>query len=72
MSQANFSERYKLRFNYDKSNIFITGKRINKNKKWKLCNNFIQETNYYKYLGVHLNRNLSDHGHNEQIIRKGI
>jgi hypothetical protein len=35
---SEFSTKWKLSFNYDKSNVLITGQRTNIYRKWKLCN----------------------------------
>ena len=60
-----------LKFNHEKSNVLVTGKRINNNKLWQLGINHISEVNSYKYLGVHISRNLSDHSHLSETIKKG-
>ena len=36
----------------------MVGQRIDKNRKWYLGNEKIDETDNYKYLGVYLSRNL--------------
>ena len=68
---AEFSHKWRLNFNHDKSNILITGKRINNHKLWQLGDDYISEVNTYKYLGVHISRNLSDHMHLNETIKKG-
>ena len=68
---SDFSNKFKLNFNYNKSNVLIVGKRVNENREWKLGNNFIRETKEYKYLGVNFDRGLSDHTHVNDVIRKG-
>ena len=49
----------------------IIGKRIDKHKLWKLGDHFISEVDSYKYLGIHISRNLSDRIHSENVIKKG-
>jgi hypothetical protein len=68
---SDFSNKWKLSFNYDKSNVLITSQRVNVHRKWQLCNSFINEVNEYKYLGVIISRNLSDHSHIEEVVKKG-
>ena len=68
---SDFSYKFKLNFNYNKSSVLIVGKRVNENREWKLGNNFIRETKEYKYLGVNFDRSLSDHTHVNDVIRKG-
>jgi len=68
---SDFSNKWKMCYNYDKSNVLITGQRVNVHKKWKLCNNFIKEVNEYKYLGVILNRNQSDNSHIDEVLKRG-
>ncbi len=68
---ANFAEKWKLSFNHTKSNVLIVGKRINKDRLWHLGDKQITEVDTYKYLGVYIDRNLSDHRHIEEVIKKG-
>lgn len=68
---SEFSNKYKLNFNYEKSNVVVIGKKLNEDKPWKLGRSVIKETNAYKYLGVNIGRNLSDHVHIEEVIHKG-
>ena len=68
---ATFADRWKLSFNHDKSNVLIVGKRINPCKLWELGDSYISEVNSYKYLGVTFSRNLSDHDHINDVIKKG-
>ena len=68
---ADFANNWKLSFNHTKSNVLIIGKRINKDYLWHLGNNCIKEVDTYKYLGVTFNRNLTDHNHIEEVIKKG-
>ena len=68
---ADFSRKWHLSFNHSKSNVLIVGKRTNKHKFWQLGENYISEVETYKYLGVHITRNLSDHHHTSETIKKG-
>jgi hypothetical protein len=68
---SQFSLTWKLDFNVDKSKVLIVGKRIDKTKLWKLGNLSISECDSYKYLGVHISRNLSDHTHVNEVLKKG-
>ena len=45
---AEFSKKWKLKFNNTKSNVLVVGKQINKNKLWKLGDDFITEVDSYK------------------------
>ncbi|XP_071944193.1 uncharacterized protein [Antedon mediterranea] len=67
-----FSNDYKLEFNYEKSNVLITGKRTDKQRLWPLSDHYISEVNSYKYLGSHITRSLSDHCHIEEVVRRDI
>jgi len=68
---AEFAQDYKLNFNYDKSNVLIVGQRTDKSKRWNLGDNVISEVDTYKYLGVQISRNLSDHNRVDEVIKKG-
>ncbi len=68
---SEFSYKCKMAFNFSKSNVLITGQRVNVDRKWKLCNSFITEVNVYKYLGVIISRNNSDHSHIDEVIKRG-
>jgi len=68
---ASFAENWKLSFNHNKSNVLIIGKRTNKDRLWHLGNNVITEVDKYKYLGVYIDRNLTDHYHIEEVVKKG-
>jgi hypothetical protein len=68
---AEFSKKWKMHFNHSKSNVLVVGKRVNKNKLWKLGDDFINEVDSYKYLGIHINRNLSEQNHLNEVISKG-
>ena len=68
---AQFAEDWKLSFNHDKSNVLVVGQRTDKNKLWKLGGKLISEVDSYKYLGVTISRNLSDHGHIHEVTKKG-
>ena len=68
---SDFSRSWKLDFNSDKSKVLVVGKRIDKDKLWKLGNRYISECDNYKYLGVYFSRNLSDHAHVNEVVKKG-
>jgi len=68
---TSFSRIWRLGFNYEKSKVVICGKHPNKNQIWKLGDNVISTCNSYKYLGVHISNNLSDHTHVSEVIKKG-
>ena len=48
-----------MKFNASKSKVIVIGKRLNKNKEWKLRNSMLIETTDYKYLGVYFSMSLS-------------
>ena len=63
LSVANkFALKWNLRFNSNKSQVMIIGKKLS-NKKWALGDLLLNETNSYKYLGVVINRQLKDSTH---------
>jgi hypothetical protein len=62
---------WKLDFNFDKSNVLVVGKQVNKDKIWNLCDSTISTCDSYKYLGVHIAKNLSDHTHVNEVVKKG-
>ena len=66
-----FANDWKLSFNNDKSNVLITGQRIDRDRLWNLGDKHIYEVESYKYLGVHISRNLLDHCHIQEVIKKG-
>ena len=68
---SHFSRTWKLDFNTEKSKVLIIGKRTDKDKLWKLGRLSISECDNYKYLGVHISRNLSDHTHVNEVVKKG-
>ena len=46
-----FACKWNLKFNASKSKILVIGKRTDKNKKWHLGDNLIEEADEYKYQG---------------------
>ena len=68
---ATFAKRWKLAFNHDKSNVVIVDQRGYSNTRWLLGDTVISETNQYKYLGVNISANISDHKHIDDVINKG-
>ncbi len=57
-----FANKWGLKFNEKKSKIMVIGKRRSE-KEWPLGGNLLKETDTYKYLGVIINRNLTDTNH---------
>ena len=57
-----FSLKWNLRFNKKKSQILVVGKRMS-DRKWPLGDMLLGETKTYKYLGVIINRRLTDSDH---------
>ena len=71
---SDFSKKWKLDFNHSKSNVVVVGKRKDDGKIWHLANSNIKEVDHYKYLGTigfHITRNISDHVHANELIKKG-
>lgn len=60
---SRFAVKWGLSFNDTKSKIMVVGKRIDKEKQWKLGNLSLSEVNVYKYLGVLISRTLKDSQH---------
>jgi hypothetical protein len=50
---SKFADKCNLKFNDTKSKVMVVGRRIDREKIWKLGDNCIHETNEYKYLGVY-------------------
>ena len=57
-----FGEKWGLKFNNKKSQVMIIGKRWS-DKQWHLGGLTISEAKCYKYLGVMINRHLTDTNH---------
>ena len=58
------------KYNKKKSQVLIVGKRCTE-KQWILDDDFIGETNTYKYLGVIMSRQLKDNNHvNDHLSTK--
>ena len=69
---TDFALKWKLAFNHTKSNVVIAGRQDNlSNNKWVLGKNTIKEIHNYKYLGVQISSNMSDHKHIDEVIKKG-
>ena len=68
---ATFANKWKLSFNHEKSNVLIVGRRMDALRMWRLGDSYISEVNTYKYLGVTFSRNLSDHNHINDVVKKG-
>ena len=54
-----FADRWNLKFNTSKSNVMVIGKGINKDNRWFLCDDSLEEVNEYKYLGYFISRSLT-------------
>jgi hypothetical protein len=50
----------------------VVGKRIEREKVWKLGDNCIHETNEYKYLGVYVTRTLKSNYHVQTYIKDNM
>jgi hypothetical protein len=50
----------------------VVGQRIDKNRKWYLGNEKIDETDNYKYLGVYLSRNLKPTHHILKYLKENL
>ena len=59
-----------MKVNASKSKVMVIGKRLDKNKEWKLGNSMLIETNDYKYLGVYFSRSLSFSYHINCYLKK--
>jgi len=68
---ATFANSWHLSFNHTKSNVLIVGKKLNPHRLWQLGNDVINEVDKYKYLGVIFSRNMTDHHHIDEVVRKG-
>ena len=51
--------------------IFVKNSNKLKNNHWNLGDSTITTCDSYKYLGVHIFKNLSDHTHVSEVIKKG-
>jgi hypothetical protein len=65
---SDFACKWNLKFNHSKSKVLVVGQRIDKDRKWYLGNEKIDETDNYKYLGVYLSRNLKP-THLQRILK---
>jgi hypothetical protein len=72
LSLANiFANKWGLKFNSVKSQILIVGKKWS-DKLWPLGNTLLKETKTYKYLGVIINRLITDTNHiSDHLLTKG-
>ncbi|XP_071944592.1 uncharacterized protein [Antedon mediterranea] len=68
---SDYSQAWKLEFNFDKSNVLVTGQRVNPHRTWSLGNHYITEIERYKYLGVIISRSYTDSDNINEVIKKG-
>ena len=64
-----YSQKFRFRFNQDKSNVMIFGRR-DKNQKFRLGESELQIVESYKYLGLVLDRKFSFKTHLGKILDK--
>ena len=69
---SKFADKWKLKFNATKSKVMVVGRRIDREKVWKLGDNCIHETNEYKYLGVYVTRTLKSNYHVQTYIKDNM
>jgi hypothetical protein len=69
---SKFADKWNLKFNDTKSKVMVVGKRIGREKVWKLGDNCIHETNEYKYLGVYVTRTLKSNYHVQTYIKDNM
>jgi hypothetical protein len=69
---SSFATKWNLKFNQNKSEVSVVGKRIDKSKKWGLGDTYIEETNECKYLGVYFSRSLKPTQHIGNHIKDNI
>ena len=67
-----FACKWNLKFNTSKSKVLVVGKRLDKNKKWYIGPNCIEETEVYKYLGVYVSRNMKPIYHINTYLKDNI
>jgi hypothetical protein len=60
---SKFADKWNLKFNDTKSKVMVIGKRIDREKVWKLGDNCIHRINEYKYMGVYVTRTLKSNYH---------
>ena len=65
-----YSKKYRFRFNKDKSNVMIFGKRKIGEEKYRLGESELQRVGNYKYLGLMLDKNFRWKKHLEKILEK--
>lgn len=69
---SKFADKWNLKFNATKSKVMVVGRRIDREKVWKLCDNCIHDTNEYKYLGVYVTRTLISNYHVQTYIKDNM
>ena len=67
---ADFGTRLKLKFNESKSKILVVGKKLDPTRKWEMGELRLEECDSYKYLGIHIARNLNDNKHISETLKK--
>ena len=67
---STFGTKWGFRFDPVKSKVMVIGKNIDPSKVWYLGNLKIYEVNEYKYLGIYINRRLSDSFHINKFLLK--
>ncbi|XP_061481609.1 uncharacterized protein LOC133383943 isoform X1 [Rhineura floridana] len=58
-SLLEFSDAHLLQINYSKSKIMVCGKNSRTKHTWHLNGHHLEQVNTFKYLGIHINNNLS-------------
>ena len=58
-----FSQKWGMSFNDTKSKVMTIGKKLSPQSTWKLGDKLLKETKSYKYLGVFINKFLTDTYH---------
>ena len=69
---SKFAGKWNLKFNATRSKVMVVGRRIDREKVWKLGDNCIHETNEYKYLGVYVTRTLKSNYHVQTYIKDNM
>ena len=58
-----FTLKWGMTFNCEKSKVMVIGKRINREKGWRLGESLLAECSSYKYLGILFSQSFSDSAH---------
>ena len=70
--KSKFADKWNLKFNDTKSKVMVVGKRIDREKVWKLGDNCIHQANEYKYMGVYVTRTLKSNYHVQAYIKDNM